>query len=81
MKIDKSQLFRNAWNIAKAAAIKFNDKAKVFFSESLKQAWKAAKNAGSLDALKKIGNEWQKGNYHRIYFDIRDFLNHFRHYR
>lgn len=28
-----------AWNIAKKAAIKFNDKPSVFFAQSLKEAW------------------------------------------
>lgn len=42
--IDKAKLFKTAWEIAKQAAEQFNDSAKNFFSEALKQAWNKMKN-------------------------------------
>ncbi|ELA9841254.1 hypothetical protein V4F87_003296 [Vibrio parahaemolyticus] len=37
--MNKKYLMKMAWNIAKKAAIKFNDKPSVFFAQSLKEAW------------------------------------------
>lgn len=53
MKINKSQIFRNAWDIAKAAAVNFNDKAKVFFPEALKEIWDEAKNLTAASCLQR----------------------------
>ena len=72
--INKSELFKKAWTIAKAAAVKFNYSAKSFFAEALKQAWKALKSCLSIEKMKKIGREWQGGNNHRIYFKLNNFL-------
>lgn len=76
MKIDKSKLMKRAWEIAKTAAEKFNESAKVFFSESLKQAWSELKSIVNIDALKRIGREWIKNSHHRIYFnDMTKYMN------
>ena len=40
MKTNKTAIFKNAWAIARTASTKFNDKVKVFFPASLKQAWR-----------------------------------------
>jgi len=79
MKINKSELMKTAWNIAKAAAVKFNDSAKAFFSEALKISWKSLKGnalvVNVVDALKKIGKEWKQGDHHRIYLnDLSKFI-------
>lgn len=60
---------KKAWEIAKKAAIKFNDSARIFFSEALKIAWETIKNSDIVEKLKKIGREWTKGDHHRIYFN------------
>ena len=71
MKIDKSELFKTAWEIAKKAAVQFKDNAKIFFGESLKQAWRHLKNMTdvNIENLRKLGREWKIDNYHRIYFN------------
>lgn len=43
MEIDKTELFENAWKIANKASRKYKDSAKIFFSASLKQAWRSIK--------------------------------------
>ena len=68
MKINKSELFKKAWKIAKTAAVKFNDSARRFFSESLKQAWKNLSRI-DIEKLKEKGKEWIRGDHHRIYFN------------
>lgn len=76
MKINKSELMKKAWEIAREAAAKFNDSIRAFFGESLKQAWCELKSVIDIDALKKIGREWIKGDHHRIYFnDMTKYMN------
>jgi len=74
MKINKSELFKTAWKIAKAAAAKFNKSAREFLSEALKQAWKNLKQGAltvktiesikheilKLKAAKKIADKTEK---------------------
>jgi len=78
MKIDKSNLMKTAWQIAKDAAVKFNDSVKRFFSESLKQAWQMIKNS-ILDQMKNhpaVENfsEWAKHGHHRVYFQLHGYV-------
>ena len=55
--MDKSKLLKTAWEIAKQASVKFNDSVKVFFSESLKQAWKNMKKATRTNTLEQLEKE------------------------
>ena len=79
MKINKSKLFKTAWEIAKKAAVTFKSSAKLFFVEALKQAWREIRRvSGKIDIekLKKRGKEWIKGDHHRIYFNnLLQYLN------
>ena len=68
MKINKSELFKTAWKMAKDAADKFGDSVRTFFSESLRQAWKNLSRI-DINKLKEKGSEWIRGNNHRIYFN------------
>lgn len=76
MNIDKSKLMKMAWKTSKVAAEKFNAPVKSFFSESLKQTWKTLNNENLVTGLCKIGNEWTKGDHHRVYFNyLTEFVN------
>ncbi|WP_158784177.1 hypothetical protein [Pantoea sp. BAV 3049] len=64
----KSKLFLNAWSIARDAAAKFGGSVKSYFAEALKMAHKGIEL--TVESLIKIGgNEWVKGDYHRVYFN------------
>ena len=85
MKINKSELFKKAWTLAKESAAKFECPAKDFFSESLKQAWTAAKleDNGLLGRIKchpAVGgfSEWKKHEHDRIYFNIKGYDKSFK---
>lgn len=69
MKINKTQLFKKAWKIARKAANKFSVSAKDFFATSLKKAWSKIKNEILIMGLCEFGNEWSKGSHHRVYFN------------
>ena len=71
MKINKTELFKTAWNIARDAAKRFGNSVRSYFAEALKEAWKQIKQSKiTVDFLiSKGGKEWKKGNYHRVYFN------------
>ena len=76
MRVNKSNLMKTAWEIARNAAAKFNKSVKSFFSESLKLAWKKLKDEILIMGLCEIGNEWAKGRHHRVYFnDLTEYVN------
>ena len=76
MKVNKRNLMKTAWKIARNAAAKFNESVKSFFSEALKMAWKKLKDETLIMGLCEIGNEWAKGNHHRVYFnDLTQYVN------
>lgn len=70
------KIMSRAWEIAKEAAKKYNDSAKVFFAEALKAAWAEAKKpeikpvAERIEELEQLGfKRWQKGTMDRLYIN------------
>lgn len=80
MKINKPELFKTAWKIARIASEKFNQSIRIFFSEALKQAWDIVKNKTNsiLDRIKnhpaiESFSEWKKSDFDRIYFNLKGY--------
>lgn len=72
MKLNKSKLMKNAWEIARSAQRNFGGTVREYFSASLKISWKQNRPQSSeinIAKLAKIGNEWEGYGNHRIYFD------------
>ncbi|ECA1856359.1 hypothetical protein EJH18_26295, partial [Salmonella enterica subsp. enterica serovar Chailey] len=72
IKMNKSAIFSNAWNIARSAAAKFGGSVKSFFPESLKMAYaqmSAAKELTIDSCLRLGGNLWEKNGMCRVYFN------------
>jgi hypothetical protein len=79
MKINKSELMKKAWEIARTAVETFGGKVREYFSESLKMAWGEAKNS-ILDIVKNHASidsfsEWKKHGHDRIYFNLKGYDN------
>ena len=67
--MNKSQLFSNAWNIARKAAVEFGGSVKSYFAEALKMAYRAGKKI-SAEALEALGGKrWTKNAMDRVYFN------------
>ena len=63
--MDRRQIFRTAWTIARDGAARFGGSAKQYFSAALRQAYKAARAAKALAAAgyKSIGAPDKTGKW------------------
>lgn len=78
--INKSELFKTAWKIAKTARKNFGGQVREYFSESLKQAWGEMKSGDILDMIKNHEavegySSWKKHDKDRIYFNLHGYDN------
>lgn len=69
--MNKSNLMKQAWNLAREGAAKFGGKVREYFAAALRMAWEATrKPVNVVAALLAIGGkEWIKEGMHRIYFN------------
>jgi hypothetical protein len=63
------EIMTAAWTIARDAAKTFGGRPAQYIAEALRQSWAAARQTWSVEGLKAIGNEWQAGDKHRVYFN------------
>ena len=78
MKINKSELMKKAWEIARTAVENFGGKTREYFSEALKLAWSELTNDDILSIMKNHDavdsfSEWKKHDMDRIYFNLKGF--------
>lgn len=76
--MNKSNLFKTAWTIAKEGAVKFGGSSREYFASSLKLAYKLqggitmtyshGEKLNGITLLEK--NEWKKYGKHRVYFTV-----------
>lgn len=71
----KTQVMRRAWQLAKAGQMIYGGTVKMYFSESLKIAWRETKGETKEQMIERLINlgfkRWQKGSFDRLYIDAR----------
>ena len=73
--MNRKNVMKRAWEIAKAASAKYGYSARSFFVMSLKMAWAEAKApkkpvSERIEELEELGfKRWQKGNMDRLYIN------------